>query len=507
MRIASRRTTRAVLMGVVSVLAASTLATWVSPDVARSGTTATATPGLSPLSDRRVVTGWIPWWNLSSGVDSVVGNADLFAEASPFWYRATSKSQVRPQRDNPHAESILIAEVTRLQAAGIAALPAVTDEGFNAAEMSRLLANRDRRKALVTSIVAMVARTGSDGVDIDFESMNFGGTKRQKNTVRRLYPAFLDQLRSALHSRGARVSVAVPARRSASDPYWAVFDYDAIGRSVDRARIMAYDYSTASTSPGAIAPIDWVRQVMKYAATEFRKVPLSVGVPAYGQNWPIKVVSGSCPSGQGAAEVESPTSAQALALIDAYGVKKRWSDSAQEARFDYERPYSGGGKSCVVLRRVWFGEGRGAQVRLELAQRLGAQGIAVWSLGPEDPSLWNRALSVAQAIKPAAAEGALSVPSTVEAGTSFTVAGRYSVAGAPVAGEYVAVQSRVPGRTWRTVERVVTDSVGKARYAATADRTRDWRLRLPAAWDWSASVTPVKRVAVETTTTSARDFS
>lgn len=481
------------------------MAIWVGPEAARSGTTATVTPGLSPLSDRRVVTGWIPWWDFSAGVASVVDNAELVAEASPFWYRATSRSQVRPQEDNPHAEGVLTAGVAELHAAGIAALPSVTDAGFNAAEMSRLLASRDRRKALVGNVVAMVERTGSDGVDIDFESMNFGGANAQKRSVKRLYPVFLDQLRSKLHPLGARLSVAVPARRSASDPYWAVFDYDAIGRSVDRARIMTYDYSTASTEPGPIAPIDWVRRVMKYAVTEFRKVPLSLGVPAYGQNWPIKVLSGRCPAGQGATQVAAPTSAQALDLIDSYGAKRRWSDAAQEATFDYERRYSGGGKDCVVLRRVWFGEGRGAQVRLELAQHLGAQGIAVWSLGPEDPSLWRRALSVAQGIKPAGASSTVKAPRLVTATEPFAVVARFSVAGAPVAGQPVAVERRIPGRSWRTVAQVVTDSLGRARYDSTADRTRDWRFRLPGDWDWSTSQTPVKRVVVTTTVAAARE--
>ncbi len=496
-----------ILVGVLAMLVALPVSALVSPQDARSGTAATVTPGLSPLSERRVVTGWIPWWGFSEGVASVVDNADLIAEASPFWYRATSRSQVRAQKDNPNGESVLVAGIAQLHAAGVAALPSVTDEGLNAAEMSRLLANRDRRKALVASIAAMVQRTAADGADIDFESMNFGGTRAQKNTVKSLYPVFLDQLRSKLNPRGALVSVAVPARRSASDPYWQVFDYDAIGRSVDRARIMTYDYSTSSSEPGPIAPIDWVRRVMKYAATEFGKVPLSAGVPAYGQNWPIKTLSGPCPAGVGANEVASPTSAQALDLIDAYAAKKRWSDSAQEAHFDYERPYSGGGKDCVVLRRVWFGEGRSAQVRLDLAQRLGVQGIAVWRLGPEDPSLWKRSLSVAQAIKPAAARSTLTAPRTVEAGATFAVVGRFSVAGTPVVGQSVAVQQRVPGRSWRTVAQVVTNSAGKARYNSSADRTRDWRLRLPGAWDWSTSLTPVKRVTVGTTATSAREVS
>ena len=112
----------------------------------------------------------------------------------------------------------------------------------------------DRRSALIGEIVAMVERTGADGADIDFEAMNFGTVGADRTAVKKLYPIFLDRLRTRLHEMGALLSVALPARRSATDPNWEVFDYDAIGRSVDRARIMTYDYSSPDTEPGPIGP-------------------------------------------------------------------------------------------------------------------------------------------------------------------------------------------------------------------------------------------------------------
>lgn len=463
--------------------------TLAQPHTADAGTSPTTTPGLSPLSERRVVTGWIPWWKFANGVAGAVSNADLVAEVSPFWYRATVKAGVRPQIDNANPESLLISGIDDLHAAGVAAIPSITDQGFDAQTMARLLSDRGRRGTLIGQIVDTVARTGADGADIDFEAMNFGGSTADKSSVRRTFPVFLAKLRDRLHARGAILSVAVPARRSASDANWAVFDYDAIGRSVDRARIMTYDYSTASSAPGPIAPIDWVRQVTKYAATEFRKVPLSVGVPAYGRNWPIEKLSGSCPAGQGATSVASPTSQEALTLIDTWGATRQWSKTDQEAHYDYERTYSGGGKTCVMLRRVWFGEGRSAQVRLELAQRLDAQGIAVWTLGPEDPGLWTRARTVAESLTPSRARSTLSAPKSVAIDDPYAVVGRFSVSGTPVVAQPVNVQRRVPGRSWKAVGTVNTDERGRARFDAVATRTFIWRMRLPAGWDWSMSQT------------------
>jgi 5-hydroxyisourate hydrolase-like protein (transthyretin family) len=64
-----------------------------------------------------------------------------------------------------------------------------------------------------------------------------------------------------------------------------------------------------------------------------------------------------------------------------------------------------------------------------------------------------------------------------------------------VAGD-VVVQSRVPGRDWRTVAHYVTGEDGRIEHVTSATRTLDWRVRLASAWDWSTTVTRVARVTV-----------
>ena len=79
---------------------------------------------LSPLSDRRVATGWIPWWQLAEGVDSVVSHSQLFAEVSPYWYRATRSSTLAKLDSDQPAESTLIDAIDTLHSSGVRALPA-----------------------------------------------------------------------------------------------------------------------------------------------------------------------------------------------------------------------------------------------------------------------------------------------------------------------------------------------------------------------------------------------
>ena len=68
---------------------------------------------------------------------------------------------------------------------------------MNATEMAGLLKDVDRRSALIDEIVAMVVRTGADGADIDFESMNFGNVGADRTAVKKFYPIFLDKLRDS----------------------------------------------------------------------------------------------------------------------------------------------------------------------------------------------------------------------------------------------------------------------------------------------------------------------
>ena len=378
-----------------------------APSLSTGTTELTPATSLAPLSDRRVVTGWISYWDLEEGLATVLAHPSVLAEVSPFWYRITAASQVQPMEGNDRPESDLIDAIDQLHAAGIAAYPSVKDDGFGGHEMAQLLGDKQSRRDLVNALVDMVVRTGADGVDIDFEEMNYGGSGTERTAVKRLYPVFLAQLQSKLHTLNKVLSVAVPARRSGSDNNWETVDYKAVGKVVDRVRVMTYDYST--DRPGPIGPIDWTRKVAEYAHKKFRGVPLSIGVPAYGRNWYLETVRGSCPSA--AKTTVAPTTAQAFELADKYGADVRWSKDAGEYHYDYRRPYPEYGK-CVVMRRVWFGEARSAEERLLLAKRLGVQGISVFTFGPEDPKLWARAGRVATSINPDPAKLSITAPPT-----------------------------------------------------------------------------------------------
>ena len=79
---------------------------------------------------------------------------------------------------------------------------------------------------------------------------------------------------------------------------------------------------------------------------------------------------------------------------------------------------------------------------------------------------------------PAPARAAITVPPLVGYGAGFTLEGKFSVSGLPIAGEQVTVLRRVPGKTWSEVGAATTLADGTVSIPKTAERTFEWRLRL-----------------------------
>ena len=448
---------------------------------------------LSPLSDRRVATGWIPWWQLAEGVDSVVSHSELFAEVSPYWYRVTRSSTVVKLVSDQPAESALIDAIGTLHAAGVRVLPTVSDTGLNSRSMASLLKDDRRRGDLIRSLVSMVERTGADGVDIDFEAMNFpAGPERA--IISRKFPIFLRGLQSALHRKDHLLAVSVPSRTSDNDTNWSIYDYSDLAPYVDRARILTYDYHYAGGDPGPVAPLNWVDNVTRYAKSEFRRVPISIGMPAYGYNWFIKKLSGDC--NQSVRLTAVPTARQALALVDSYDATLQWDKASGESFFTYRRPYPDDGVNCVVLRKVWFEAARSVAAKLSIVRQRGVQGFAFWTLGAEDPRTWTVLGEYAESLSPRPAEAQLDAPATVASGSTASLVGRFRVGGQAVSAATVAVQRRTRTGEWSTVATVTTTPTGRAFYDAQPTRGYLWRMRLPAAWDWGNTVTPSRLVQV-----------
>ena len=64
--------------------------------------TVLALPAFSASPDaqpRKIVTGWLPYWNTKGGLASLTGNPDLIPEVMPFWFSVKDYNKILDQFD------------------------------------------------------------------------------------------------------------------------------------------------------------------------------------------------------------------------------------------------------------------------------------------------------------------------------------------------------------------------------------------------------------------------
>ena len=116
-------------------------------------------------------------------------------------------------------------------------------ESQDPAILHTLLTSDANRSDLIARISALVAENGYDGINIDFEA----GAAAD----RPLLTAFASQLAQTLHAQGAKLTMAVAAKTSATLTGRAGFyDYPALAAIADRLFVMAWDLHWATSPAG-----------------------------------------------------------------------------------------------------------------------------------------------------------------------------------------------------------------------------------------------------------------
>lgn len=316
-------------------------------------------------SRSRAVVGYMAPWSSLNGLASLAEATPKLTEISPVWYIPDSAGRVVPSiDDNLNAT---VREPTRLQAKShnLRLTPTISnyhDGAWDGGLVARLV-SLSRREEHIDHIVRLVMAEGYDGIDIDYESL--------PDDLRASYGRFLSLLADRLHAENKRLSVAVPAKtEEPGPPGTQAMEYRAIGRVVDQLRVMTYDHSWTDSPPGPIAPIRWVQQVLDFALTQAAPDRILLGIGTYGYDWT-----------EGAAQAEDLTWVDVQRIAAEFGVSPEYHQDTQSPSFVYMRD----GRRHTV----WFENKRSATAKIALAQRRHIQGVHLWKLGGEDPTLWR----------------------------------------------------------------------------------------------------------------------
>jgi spore germination protein len=333
-----------------------------------------------------VVVASMPYWNIGHGTEAVLSHRHAVNEVSPWMYGLDNASQINTQYPAGQANSVTN-EIRRLRAAGQRVVPSIaniTGGQWSYQPVARMLHSPALMAQHVAAITALVQQNNYAGIDIDYEDLHAGD--------RQVFTAFVTRLAVALHARDKVLSVAVFAKTSnaGNDPRNVAQDYAAIGRVADQVRLMGYDYHWATSAPGPVAPVSWLREVLHYAKTQIPASKIILGIPLYGYDW-----SG----GQGA----GISWLQALRLARQYHAAPHYDTTSQAPWFSYT-------DTSGARHTVWYENTASSRAKFDVAQGAGIAGVYLWMYGYEDTGTWSALHQVLPTSGPHALSTSKAVP-------------------------------------------------------------------------------------------------
>ena len=473
-------------MSLVAMIAALALAVTVLPANA-----ATTNP------PRRIMSGWLPYWTTDQSTQRVVANADLFNEVSPFWFSAVASGSgltITSQIDAATRSRL----GGQLNSRGISVVPTVTD-GTRPGVMAAQIRGAKTRAALVAQLVALTNQPHVNGVDLDWENFAFRDGHASWPTTRPAWIGFINALGSALHKRHKILAVTTPplydAGQTMSSGYW-VYAWAPIASSIDRLRIMTYDYHT--DVPGPIAPFNWVNKVAAFAVTQVPAGKVELGVAAYGRDWVARQPDGSL-NVSGVCPVNNPPdlkshefpSALVPSILSANGLTAknvRWDSLSQERTFTFVKVYAGLDSahkktSCRIMHEIWYDDVSSALSRSRLVYRYHLRGLAQWTVGGEAAALWPKLRTYARSIAPKLTKLSLSAPVDVIYGSPLRLRLRALSAGASVSSTPLTVRFLpTGGRRWSVIRRATTDMSGSYVLPLSARTSGRYAVQMPGSY-------------------------
>ncbi len=217
-----------------------------------------------------------------------------------------------------------------------------------------LLHDKGAASILLHDLEAQAVGAKASGFVLDFEDLPAGS---QPDLL-----AFLGSARDLCRRHGWTLAITAPV----SNPDW---DLAALGKAADRLILMAYDEHWQTGPPGPIASDPWFGAVLRRSMAQAPPGKAIVGIAAYAYDWPSS----------GPAAVLSIADAEALAAK--MHAKLERDEASGAEHFNY---VAGDGAHVV-----WMSDAIAVNRQIAIARAAGAQTLALWRLGTEDPRLWD----------------------------------------------------------------------------------------------------------------------
>ncbi len=289
-----------------------------------------------------------------SSYNSLIKNKNFISEIAADTYTADGNGNVSGLVPNN--------QISYSNAHGINTYAMITNN-FSSSIAKKILESKANRDSLINNILKAVEKNGYKGVNIDFENVY--------SYDRAYLTTFMNELYTLLHSNGYIVTISVPAKtdNDTKNEWYGAFDYKSLSNYCDELIIMAYDEHYQGGSPGPIASIGWVQNIIDYAITVIPRSKILIGIAAYGYDWSSK---GTKAYGMDGINTIAST----------YNAKIKFDATSKSPYFNYIDKND-------IKHTVWFENSTSIGYKLDLVNNYDLKGIAFWRLGLESSDFWT----------------------------------------------------------------------------------------------------------------------
>lgn len=362
------------------------------------------------------VSGWIPYWRDSEGIEDALDHLSDIDRLHPFAFSVKEDGTLKDLAGLGDREWKNL--IKKADTKNIEVVPTVMWSDGEA--IHALLSNQTKRKNHINAIIKMVKAGRYDGVDIDYEA--------KLSETKDYFSLFLKELDKALGSK--MLTCTIEARTPPESLYHEVpevinyaNDYTAIAKYCDRVEIMAYDQQRADIKLNSerkgnpympLSDVDWVEKVVKLALEDIPKEKIVLGVPTYGHQYTVTVAPEWFRDYKRVGAINLP---DMLDIVDEYDVTPGRNDGGEMA-FTYFPDSSiwkilkslpvpkGTPKGMeaaqqallfatmadmeVEVRYALYSDATAVKDKIDLAKKYKLRGVSVFKIdGEEDQDIWT----------------------------------------------------------------------------------------------------------------------
>lgn len=284
------------------------------------------------------------------------------SELTPFTYGLDIQGNIYAPEDAP-----LIKLAAQYRVSPVMHISTLRADGYFDNTLSEAVMTDVRAQdRFVEQVLQTMREKGYRILDIDFEFVPAAQAS--------VYAQLVARLRTAVNAMGGEVMVALAPKTSRAQKglLYEGHDYRLLGEAADRLLLMTYEWGYTYGPPMAVAPLNKVEEVVRFAVGEIPAQKLYLGIPAYGYDWSLPYRQGT------AAKSLAPQEAVRLAIsADAQILY----EEEQQAPYFYYTDKTG-------EHVVWFEDARSVAAKYALAAQYGLYGVSFWNLMRPFPQSW-----------------------------------------------------------------------------------------------------------------------